>query len=90
MAFAGLRTTSWVTDTGEVVREESPLGILTVREAADRATIMAVPGRVQTDLLEAAAVVPTLEPIRVLAGLSGAVAFAATIAANVGLCGAYG
>ena len=24
--FAGLRTTSWVTDTGEVVREESPLG----------------------------------------------------------------
>ena len=62
MVFAGLRTTSWVTDTGEVVREESPLGILTVREAADRATIMAVPGRVQTDLLEAAAVVPTLEP----------------------------
>jgi len=62
MAFAGLRTTSWVTDTGEVVREESPLGILTVRETADRATSMAVPGRVQTDLLEAAAVVPELAP----------------------------
>ena len=28
MAFAGLRTSSWVTDTGEVVREESPLGLL--------------------------------------------------------------
>src|SRR4029453_14161835 len=27
MAFAGLRTTSWVTDTGEVVREESPMGL---------------------------------------------------------------
>lgn len=62
MAFAGLQTTSWVTDTGEVVREESPLGILTVRESADRATSMAVSGRVQTDLLEAAAVVPELAP----------------------------
>ena len=60
MAFAGLQTTSWVTDTGEVVREESPLGILTVREPANRATIMAVPGRVQTDLLAAAAVVPVM------------------------------
>ena len=56
----GLQTTSWVTDTGEVVREESPLGLLTVREPADRATIMAVPGRVQTDLLQAAAVVPVM------------------------------
>ncbi|MDP6582305.1 MAG: transglutaminase-like domain-containing protein [Vicinamibacterales bacterium] len=60
MRFAGLQTTSWVTDTGEVVREESPLGILTQREPADRATIMAVPGRAQTDLLEAAAVVPVM------------------------------
>ena len=60
MAFSGLETTSWVTDTGEVVREESPLGMLTVREPADRATIMAVPGRIQTDLLRAAAVVPEM------------------------------
>ena len=56
--FHGLRTTSWVTDTGEVVREESPLGLLTLREPADRAIILAVPGRIQTDLLDAAAVVP--------------------------------
>ena len=61
MDFVGLHTTSWVTDTGEVVREESPLGLLTLREPADRATIMAVPGRVQTDLLAAAAVVPVIE-----------------------------
>ena len=60
LELSGLQTTSWVTDTGEVVREESPLGILTVREPADRATIMAVPGLVQTDLLEAAAVVPIM------------------------------
>ena len=35
MEFAGLRTTSWITDTGEVVREESPLGLITVRESAE-------------------------------------------------------
>jgi transglutaminase-like putative cysteine protease len=58
MEFAGLRTTSWVTDTGEVVREESPMGLMTVRESADRAMAMAVPGQVRADLLEAAAVVP--------------------------------
>jgi transglutaminase-like putative cysteine protease len=62
--FAGLHTTSWITDTGEVVREESPLGLLTLREPAARATVMAVPGQVQTDLLKAAAVVPvTHQPI---------------------------
>ena len=60
MEYAGLRTTSWVTDTGEVVREESPLGLITVRESAERAQAMAVPGRVQVDLLEAAAVVPQM------------------------------
>jgi transglutaminase-like putative cysteine protease len=64
MEFGGLRTTSWVTDTGEVVREESPLGLITVREAPDRARALAVPGRVQADLLEAAAVVPVMNGVR--------------------------
>jgi transglutaminase-like putative cysteine protease len=58
MEFAGLRTRAWVTDTGEVVREESPLGFMTVRETPEQARRLAVPGRVQTDLLEASAVVP--------------------------------
>lgn len=58
MEFAGLRTTSWITDTGEVVREESPLGLMTVRETPEQARAMAVSGRVQADLLDAAAVVP--------------------------------
>jgi transglutaminase-like putative cysteine protease len=58
MEFSGLRTTSWVTDTGEVVREESPLGLITVRESAATARAMAVSSRIQSDLLEAAAVVP--------------------------------
>jgi hypothetical protein len=56
--FAGLRTTSWVTDTGEVIREESPLGLLTIRESAENARAMAVPSQVQADLLAAAAIVP--------------------------------
>ena len=43
LSFGGLQTTSWVTDTGEVVREESPMGLLTVAETQERATCMAVP-----------------------------------------------
>jgi len=60
MAFAGLRTTSWITDTGEVVREESPLGLITVRESADSARAMAVSRRMQVDLLQTSAIVPRM------------------------------
>jgi hypothetical protein len=58
MEYAGLSTTSWVTDTGEVLREESPMGMITVRETADAARAMAVSRRTQVDMLRAAAVVP--------------------------------
>ena len=58
MSFAGLRTSAWVTDTGEVVREESPLGYLTVRESPEDAQRLAIGGRIQGDLLESAAVQP--------------------------------
>jgi transglutaminase-like putative cysteine protease len=58
MTFAGITTASWITDTGEVVREESPLGLLSVREAPDEARRLAIGGRIQGDLLESAAVVP--------------------------------
>src|SRR3954468_4438287 len=61
MEFAGLKTSSWITDTGEVVREESPLGLITVRESADSARAMAVSRRMQVDLLQAAAVAPGIE-----------------------------
>jgi transglutaminase-like putative cysteine protease len=60
LEFQGLRTTSWVTDTGEVVREESPLGLISVQESAERAQQLAVSNTMQTDLLNAAAVVPTM------------------------------
>ena len=58
LQYAGLQTTSWITDTGEVVREQSPMGLETVREAPERARAMAVPYKVREDLLEASAVVP--------------------------------
>ncbi|HZM58403.1 MAG TPA: transglutaminase-like domain-containing protein [Vicinamibacterales bacterium] len=58
--FQGLRTTSWVTDTGEVVREESALGLMTIRESAERARGLTVTDRVRGDLLRAAAVVPVM------------------------------
>jgi len=62
MEFTGLRTTSWITDTGEVIREESPLGFITVRETAERAQALAVPGQIRQDILQAAAVVPEMSP----------------------------
>jgi transglutaminase-like putative cysteine protease len=60
MEFTGLRTTSWITDTGEVIREESPMGFITVRETAERARALAVPGQMRQDLLQASAVVPEM------------------------------
>ena len=57
--FSGITSTSWVTDTGEVVREESPTGLMVVRETRDQALAQAVPGQIQTDLMESAAIAPT-------------------------------
>jgi transglutaminase-like putative cysteine protease len=59
MSFAGVTSTSWVTDVGEVVREESPMGLIVVRETQSRAMALAVPGDVQVDMLKAAAIVPS-------------------------------
>jgi hypothetical protein len=57
--FQGLVSTSWVTDVGEVVREESPMGLIVLRESRDRATALSVPGNVQVDMLRAAAIPAT-------------------------------
>lgn len=56
--MAGITSRTWVTDTGEVVREESPMGLLILRETAEEAQALAVPGSVRADLLEASALVP--------------------------------
>jgi transglutaminase-like putative cysteine protease len=58
--FAGITALSWITDTGEVVREESPTGFIVVRETRNRATAKAVPGEMHADLLEAVAIKPQL------------------------------
>ncbi|MDQ3170400.1 MAG: transglutaminase-like domain-containing protein [Acidobacteriota bacterium] len=64
MQFAGIRATSWITDTGEVVREESALGMLVVRESSEMAQRMAVSESVRADLIQAAAIVPSM-PYRI-------------------------
>jgi transglutaminase-like putative cysteine protease len=58
--FAGITALNWITDTGEVVREESPTGFIVVRETRERATAKAVPGEMHTDMLEAVAIRPKL------------------------------
>jgi hypothetical protein len=59
MEFSGLHTTSWVTDTGEVLAEHSPLGLVTRRETARTAQTMYA--MVRTDLLGGSAVVPQMK-----------------------------
>jgi transglutaminase-like putative cysteine protease len=58
MTFSGLTTTSWITEVGEVVREESPMGLIVIRETRERATALAVPGDIQVDMLRTAAIQP--------------------------------
>ena len=57
--YAGLKTTSWITDTGDVVLEKSPMGFQTVRETQAEAQLMAVPFNIRNDLLSASAIVPS-------------------------------
>jgi transglutaminase-like putative cysteine protease len=57
-SFAGITSSSWITDTGEVVREESPLGLMVIKETRERAIALSMSRDVQVDMLEAAAVVP--------------------------------
>ncbi len=57
--FQGLNATSWITDVGEVLREESPMGLIVLRETRERATALAVPGNLQLDMLRTAAIQPS-------------------------------
>ena len=58
VAIAGLRTSSWVTDTGDVIREESQMGLMSIQETPEMARRMAISRGITGDLLEASAVVP--------------------------------
>jgi hypothetical protein len=62
--FSGIQATSWVTDVGEVVKEESPMGLVVLKETQERATAMAMTRDVRADMIEAAAIQPeTKKPI---------------------------
>ena len=60
MTFASLTTTAWITDTGETIREESPMGLIAVRETQAQATVLVVSKGMQEDMLSASAVVPVI------------------------------
>ena len=60
MTFASLTTTAWITDTGETIREESPMGLISVRETQAQATVLVVSKGMQEDMLSASAVVPVI------------------------------
>ena len=60
MSFSGLTTTAWVTDTGEIVREESPMGLITVLESQEQAMALSVSNRMREDMLQASAIVPAM------------------------------
>jgi hypothetical protein len=62
MSFSGITTTSWITDTGEIVREESPMGLISILEPSEVAMKLGVSGKMQEDMLEAAAIVPRMAP----------------------------
>ncbi|MBY0494931.1 MAG: transglutaminase-like domain-containing protein [Cyanobacteria bacterium] len=62
MTFSGITTTAWVTDTGEIVREESPMGLITILETQEQAMALSVSNRMREDMLEGAAIVPRMAP----------------------------
>lgn len=58
MTFSGITTTSWVTEVGDVVKEESAMGMVVMRESRERAVAMAMSSEVKTDMIESAAIQP--------------------------------
>ena len=62
MTFSGITTTSWITDTGEIVREESPMGLISILETQEQAMALSVSNRMREDMLEGAAIVPRAWP----------------------------
>jgi transglutaminase-like putative cysteine protease len=59
-SYAGVTSRSWITDVGDVVREESPTGFIVAEETREHATARAVSGDVQGDLLNTVAIKPLL------------------------------
>jgi Transglutaminase-like superfamily len=66
MTFSGITTTSWITDTGEIVREESPMGLISILEPQDVAMKLSVSNAMREDMLEGAAIVPRMGQQRIV------------------------
>jgi hypothetical protein len=60
MTFSGITTTAWITDTGEIVREESPMGLISILETQEQAMALSVSNRMREDMLQGAAIVPRM------------------------------
>ncbi len=58
MTYAGIAATSWITEVGDIVKEESTMGMVVVRESRERATALAMSSEIKADMIETAAIQP--------------------------------
>ncbi|HRB12802.1 MAG TPA: transglutaminase-like domain-containing protein [Vicinamibacteria bacterium] len=58
MTYSGITATSWITEVGDIVKEESTMGMVVVRESRERAIALAMSSEVKTDMIETAAIQP--------------------------------
>lgn len=71
MSYAGITATSWITEVGEIVKEESTMGMVVIRESRERATALAMSSDIKADMIETAAIQPdTQRNIEDAAGLA--------------------
>ena len=71
MTYAGINATSWITEVGDIVKEESAMGMVVIRESRERATALAMSSEIKADMIESAAIQPdTKRNIEFAAGLS--------------------
>lgn len=59
MTYSGITATSWITEVGDIVKEESAMGMVVVRESRERATALAMSSEVKADMIESAAIQPS-------------------------------
>jgi len=58
MTYSGVTATSWITEVGDIVKEESTMGMVVIRESRERATALAMSSEVKADMIETAAIQP--------------------------------
>jgi transglutaminase-like putative cysteine protease/Fe2+ transport system protein FeoA len=58
MTYSGVTATSWITEVGDIVKEESTMGMVVMRESRERAIALAMSSEVKADMIESAAIQP--------------------------------